>query len=336
MIRAGDANNGGSMRVAIVGGAGYIGSHMCKRLAEAGHDVCVVDDLSTGHRAAVRWGRLLECSLLDAALLMTIFRRERFDSVIHFAGLINVGESVSDPLAYYAINVCATLNLLAAMKQAEVDRLVFSSSAAIFGEPREAFVSEDHLLAPINPYGRSKAMIEQVLRDCALAHGLHSVALRYFNAAGADPSATIGESHAPETHLIPRLLRHAAGEALPLAIFGTDHATPDGTCIRDYVHVNDLCDAHLRALAYLDANAGFHAFNLGNGNGFSVLDVLRAVREVTGAAIEPMRAARRVGDPARLVACPDYARAQLGWEPAFRDLASIVETAWRWHRAPAY
>ncbi|MGN6518877.1 MAG: UDP-glucose 4-epimerase GalE [Dokdonella sp.] len=322
-------------RVAVTGGAGYIGSHMCKQLADHGHDVIVIDDLSSGHREAVRWGRLVQCSLLDAPALSLALRDARCDAVIHFAGAIAVGESVDDPLRHYAINVGGSLNLLRAMRDADVRRIVFSSSAAIFGEPRQAFIDEAHPIDPISPYGRSKAMVERMLQDAASAYGIGAVALRYFNAAGAEPSATIGESHEPETHLIPRLLR-AARDGLQVEIYGDDHPTPDGTCIRDYVHVDDLCSAHLAALDHLDARAGFHAFNLGNGNGCSVREVIAAVRAVTGRAVDVRVAGRRAGDPARLVACTDRVRAGLGWKPATPALEAIVESAWRWHRAPAY
>jgi UDP-glucose-4-epimerase GalE len=323
-------------RVAVTGGAGYIGSHMCKQLAERGHDVVVIDDLSGGHREAVRWGRLLQCSLLDPTALSRALRDARCDSVIHFAGASAIGESVADPLKYHAINVGGSLNLLQAMRDAGVRRIVFSSSAAIFGEPQQALIDESHPVDPISPYGRGKAMVERLLRDAAAAYGIDAAALRYFNAAGADPAATIGESHDPETHLVPRLLRHAAGEPGPIEIYGDDHATPDGTCIRDYVHVDDLCTAHLAALGYLDTHAGFHAFNLGNGTGCSVREVIAAVRAVTGRPVDVRVAARRAGDPARLVACSERARAVLGWRPATPTLEAIVETAWRWHRAPAY
>lgn len=323
-------------RIAVTGGAGYIGSHMCRQLAGHGHEVVVIDDLSGGHREAVRWGRLVQCSLLDAPALSRALREARCDAVIHFAGAIAVGESVADPLKYYAVNVCGSLNLLQAMREAGVPHIVFSSSAAIFGEPRQAFIDERHPIAPISPYGRGKAMVERMLCESVQAYGIAAVALRYFNAAGAEPSATIGESHDPETHLIPRLLRHSAGQAEPVEIYGDDHPPHDGTCIRDYVHVDDLCAAHLAALGHLDAHAGFDAFNLGNGNGYSVREVVAAVEAVTGRSVRTRLAARRAGDPARLVACPDRARAVLDWKPATPALEAIVESAWRWHRAPAY
>lgn len=324
------------MHIAVLGGAGYIGSHMCKMLVERGHALTVIDDLSTGHIEAVQWGRLVRCSIEDRVALLAAFAQGRFDAVIHFAGAIVVSESVREPVTYYRANLAGTLNVLDAMRAASVRRLVFSSTAAIFGEPRQDAIDEDHPIAPISPYGHSKAMVEQVLRDCALAHGLDAVALRYFNAAGADPSGKIGESHEPETHLIPRLLQLAASPDAAISIYGVDHPTPDGTCIRDYVHVNDLCAAHLLALNHLADNPGFHAFNLGNGKGHSVREVLSAVERVTGRTLTPRIEARRAGDPARLVACPERAINRLGWSPAFAELDAIVETAWRWHRARRY
>jgi UDP-glucose 4-epimerase len=322
--------------IAVTGGAGYIGSHMCKMLAQAGHRVTVIDDLSTGHAQAVQWGSLQRCSIADAAALRGVFAQERFDAVIHFAGAIVVSESVSDPLKYYQANLAATLTLLQTMREAGVDKLVFSSTAAIFGEPRQDAIDERHVIAPISPYGQSKAMVEQVLRDSAAACGLDSVVLRYFNAAGADPSGVIGEAHEPETHLIPRLLELAQDPNAEIAIFGTDHPTPDGTCVRDYIHVEDLCAAHLLALDHLDAHRGFHAFNLGNGRGFSVYEVLRAVETVTGCKLQPRLSARREGDPARLVASPAAAMATLGWKPRYDSLEAIVATAWNWQRQRRY
>ena len=319
-------------RVAVIGGAGYIGSHMCKILAEAGHAVTVVDDLSTGHLEAVQWGSLLRCSILDRPALDAAFANGRFDAVIHFAGAIVVSDSLADPLAYYRTNLAGTLNVLDAMRISGVSKLVFSSTAAIFGEPRQDTIDEGHPVAPINPYGHSKAMVEQVLRDCTCAYGLDVAALRYFNAAGADPSGLIGEAHEPETHLIPRLLELASQSTADVSIYGNDHPTADGTPVRDYVHVNDLCSAHLLALEYLDVHHGFHAFNLGNGRGYSVREVIRAVERVTGHRLTPKLAPRRLGDPARLVACPDRARAELGWKPACADIEAIVGSAWRWSR----
>ncbi|MUV15716.1 UDP-glucose 4-epimerase GalE [Noviluteimonas gilva] len=324
------------MHILVCGGAGYIGSHMARWLALRDHRVTVLDNLSTGHREAVQWGELVEADLLDRASLDRAFEGRRFDAVMHFCARSLVGESVQDPYAYYAANVSGTLHLLETMRRHGVDRLVFSSTAAVFGHPNSARIDEDHPKQPINPYGASKLMVERILADAAGAYGLRSVALRYFNAAGASPQATIGESHSPETHLIPNVLRAALGTGPALKVFGEDYATPDGTCVRDYVHVDDLAEAHLRALDYLDANAGAHAFNLGNGQGFSVREVIAAAEAVSGRKIPFSIEPRRAGDPAVLVAASDKARAALGWVPAYDRLEPILETALRWHRAQPY
>jgi len=326
------------MRVLVVGGAGYIGAHMCKMLAEAGHDVVVLDNFSTGHRQAVRWGALEEMALADIDRLDLVFKKYRFDAVMHFAAASIVGESVVDPLKYYGNNVSDVISLLRVMQQNAVTKFVFSSTAAVFGEPQQDSIDERHPRLPINPYGASKLMVERVLLDCAPAYGIGSIALRYFNAAGADPSAEIGESHQPETHLIPRLLRMIAGEDIAVRIFGTDYPTPDGTCIRDYIHVNDLCSAHLLALNRLErtGTATSEAFNLGNGLGYSVKEVIAAVAVVTGKKLELVEDARRPGDPARLVANGAMARSVLGWAPRCAAIADIIDTAWRWHRQPRY
>jgi UDP-glucose 4-epimerase len=325
-----------TQHVLVCGGAGYIGSHMARWLAERDHRVTVLDDLSTGHREAVRWGELVEADIGDADALDRVFGATRFDAVMHFCARSLVGESVADPYAYYASNVGGTLALLQAMRRHGVDRLVFSSTAAVFGQPQSARIDEDHPQRPINPYGASKAMVERILADAANAYGLRSVALRYFNAAGASPDGAIGESHAPETHLIPNVLRAALGTGPALKVFGDDWPTPDGTCVRDYVHVDDLADAHLRALDYLDANAGAHAFNLGNGTGFSVREVIAAAEAVSGRAIASSVEPRRAGDPAVLVASSERARAALGWRPAYDRLEPIIETALRWHEAQPF
>lgn len=324
------------MKLLVVGGAGYIGAHMCRLLAEHGHEVLVCDNLSTGHRAAVRWGELVETSIGDGAALDALFTRHRVDAVMHFAASSIVSESVADPLAYYRNNIGNTVTLLEAMRRHGVARFVFSSTAAIFGEPQAALIDESHPKQPMNPYGHSKLAVERLLDDCARAYGLRAVALRYFNAAGADPSGVIGEAHEPETHLIPRLLRAAAGEELPVYIFGDDYPTPDGTCIRDYVHVNDLADAHLKALLVLERRPGFSAYNLGNGQGYSVREVISAVEAVIGRRLAIDLAPRRAGDPAQLVASSALAQSELGWHPRFGDLHTIIETAWRWHQRPAY
>lgn len=324
------------MKVLVCGGAGYIGSHMVRRLVAAGHEAVVFDNLSTGHREAVAGAPLTVGDLLRPADLEAVFAAHRFDAVMHFCARSLVGESVARPFDYYENNVVGTLNLLRAMRGGGVDRLVFSSTAAVFGQPRAERIDEAHPVAPINPYGASKAMVERMLADAAAAHGLRSVALRYFNAAGADPSGAIGEAHEPETHLIPNVLRSMLGQGPGLRVFGGDYPTRDGTCVRDYVHVDDLAAAHLGALEYLDAHDGAHAFNLGNGDGFTVLEVIEAASRVAGREVGYAMEARRPGDPAVLVASNARARAELGWRPAYTDIASIIETAWRWHRAPRY
>jgi UDP-glucose 4-epimerase len=320
----------------VCGGAGYIGAHMCKRLDAAGHEVVVCDDLSTGHAGALQWGVHAFGSIEDTVFLRELFSKHEFDGVLHFAALSVVAESMRDPQRYYGHNVGATLNLLRVMRDFEVSKLVFSSTAAVFGEPQSRLIAEDHPTVPVNPYGLSKLMVEQILRDSARAYGLRAVSLRYFNAAGADPSAAIGEAHEPETHLIPRLVRKAAGEDIQVTINGTDYPTEDGTCVRDYIHVNDLAEAHLLALDHLDYAVGMHTFNLGNGTGYSVKQVVDAVREVTGVALDVPAAARRPGDPAHLVAGSKRARAILGWEPRYTKMADIIDTAVRWHRTDTF
>jgi UDP-glucose 4-epimerase len=324
------------MKVLVCGGAGYIGSHMVRYLLAQGHEPVVFDNLSTGHRPAVGEAPLVVGDLLDSSALAQVLAGARFDAVMHLCARSLVGESVEQPYAYYENNVAGTLNLLQAMQAAGVQRLVFSSTAAVFGQPQGLLIDEQHPTQPINPYGASKLMVERMLADAQRAYGLRSVALRYFNAAGADPSGGIGESHHPETHLLPNVLRAALGQGSGLKVFGDDYATVDGTCVRDYVHVNDLAAAHLQALGYMDAHEGAHVFNLGNGQGFTVLQVIEAARRVTGADIPFERAPRRAGDPAVLVASSARAREVLGWQPAYRDIDAIIESAWRWHRAPRY
>lgn len=324
------------MDILLCGGAGYIGSHMLKWLALRGYRVTVLDNLSTGHREAVQWGELVEADLLDPASLERVFAGRRFDAVMHFCARSLVGESVAQPYDYYANNVSGTLNLLQAMQRHGVAKLVFSSTAGVFGNPMSARIDEDHPKAPINPYGASKLMVERMLQDAASAYGLRSVALRYFNAAGASPEGDIGESHQPETHLIPNALRAALGTGPVLKLFGDDYPTPDGTCVRDYVHVDDLAQAHEQALAYIQAHEGAHAFNLGNGQGFSVREVIEAASRVAGRAVPFEVAPRRDGDPATLVASSERAREELGWSPAHASLDEIIGTAWRWHQSPRY
>ncbi|MFC5577713.1 UDP-glucose 4-epimerase GalE [Lysobacter niabensis] len=324
------------MRVLLCGGAGYIGSHMARWLGQRGYHVTVLDNLSAGHREAVKWGELIEADLLDVASLERAFDGRRFNAVMHFCARSLVGESVERPYEYYANNVVGTLNLLDAMRRHGVDRLVFSSTAAVFGHPVADLIDEDHPKQPINPYGASKLMVERILADAAHAYGLRSVALRYFNAAGASLDGDIGESHQPETHLIPNVLRAALGSGPALKVFGDDYATPDGTCVRDYVHVDDLAQAHELALGYMDVHEGAHVFNLGNGQGFSVRQVIEGARKVTGGEIPYEVAPRRAGDPAILVASSERAVRELGWTPAWTELAPIIDSAWRWHQVQPY
>lgn len=321
------------MKVLVCGGAGYIGSHMVKRLSARGFEVVVFDNLSTGHAHAVRWGRLVQGDLLCPADLSALFAQHQFDLVMHFSARSLVGESVTHPALYYENNVTGTWNLLEAMRHAGVKRFIFSSTAAIFGNPVSDVISEDHPKQPINPYGKTKLMVEQMLADYAAAYGLNSVSLRYFNAAGADANAEVGEEHEPETHLVPNVLKAALGKGNGLKLFGDDYPTPDGTCVRDYIHVEDLAEAHLLAAAYLNKVPGCHAFNLGNGTGFSLMQVLSAAEKVVGQAIPYDKAPRRPGDPAVLVADSTRARAELGWVPQYPGIEEIIASAWAWHKA---
>lgn len=320
------------MNVFVVGGAGYIGSHMVKRLGQLGCAVTTLDNLSSGYREAVLCGEFIHGDLADRALLAKLLQPGRFDAVMHFASFIQVGESVQDPAKYYKNNVTNTLLLLDAMSAAGVNRFIFSSTAATFGEPQYSPIDERHPQQPINPYGRSKLMIEQVLGDYDRAYGLKSVCLRYFNAAGADPDGELGERHEPETHLIPLVLQVASGRRSHISVFGRNNDTPDGTCIRDYIHVNDLCEAHWLTLQSLMQGAGSQRYNLFNGQGFSVQAVIDAAQRVTGHKIAVQYAPRRAGDPERLVADATLARQQLGWTPQFADLDTLVRHAWAWER----
>ena len=320
------------MKVLVVGGAGYIGSHMVLALRQAGHEVVTLDNLSTGHRDAVLAGEWVLGDLADPVALEALFSGRRFEAVLHFASSIQVGESVRQPLLYYQNNVANTLNLLQAMVRHGVRRLIFSSTAALFGNPVRPRIDETHPRQPINPYGRSKWMVEQVLADADQAHGLRSICLRYFNAAGADPLARVGERHEPETHLIPLVLQAASGRRSDISVHGTDYDTPDGTCVRDYIHVADLAEAHLLALETLARKDSSDAFNLGNGNGYSVKQVIDSVRRVTGRDVTVRHGPRREGDPAVLVADSARAQALLGWHPRHADLDTIVDHAWRWEQ----
>ncbi len=318
------------MKILVVGGAGYIGSHMVKKLAKAGNDVITLDNLSYGYRDAVKYGEFVEGDLGDDSVLDSIFKTGDIDAVMHFAGFIQVGESMKKPSMYYHNNVSNTLVLLDAMLRHEVKNFIFSSTAAIFGEPEYTPIDEKHIKQPINPYGHSKLMIEQVLDDYDAAYGLRATCLRYFNAAGADPDGELGERHVPETHLIPLILQAASGRREDIKVFGDDYETNDGTCVRDYIHINDLCDAHLLALQKMMKDDQSARYNLGNGKGFSVKQVIDVAKEVSGndfkVSIEP----RRAGDPAVLVADASLAKQALNWQPEFAELKDIVQTAWNW------
>lgn len=320
------------MNILVVGGAGYIGSHMVKMLCDAGHQVVTLDNLSNGFRDAVLGGEFVLGDIADRALLNKLFAERRFDGVMHFASFIQVGESMQYPGKYYENNLSNTVNLLNAMVVHGVKRFIFSSTAAIFGEPDYVPIDEAHTKNPINPYGKSKWMVEQILADFDQAYGLKSICLRYFNAAGADPSGLLGERHQPETHLIPLVLQAASGRRDHISVFGRNYDTPDGTCIRDYIHIVDLCQAHLLAVQKLVNGGNSAAYNLGNGNGFSVQEVIAAVQRVTGKQVTVVDAPRRAGDPARLVADSAMARSELGWQPLYADLETITEHAWRWER----
>lgn len=318
------------MRVLVVGGAGYIGSHMVKMLLGAGHEVITLDNLSSGHRDAVLGGTFVEGDLADLGCLTQVFEQHKPEAVMHFASYIQVGESVRKPDIYYRNNVTNTLNLLDVMLKFNVNKFIFSSTAAVFGEPDYVPIDEAHPNRPLNPYGKSKWMIEQVLADYSKAFDLRSVCLRYFNAAGADPEGQLGERHDPETHLIPLILQAASGRRGNIQVFGRDYDTPDGTCIRDYIHIVDLCSAHLAALEYLTKGGSSDCFNLGNGSGFSVQEVIDAVQKVSGKSVTVINGPRREGDPARLVADAKRARSILAWQPTYAALDTIVSHAWQW------
>ena len=316
----------------VTGGAGYIGSHVCKALARAGYQPVVLDNLQYGHEWAVKWGPLAKGDILDRARLDDIFASYSPEAVIHFAAYAYVGESVTDPGKYYRNNFVGSLTLLEAMRDHGVDKIVFSSTCATYGVPEVLPINEVTPQQPINPYGASKAMVERVLSDFGAAHALRSIVLRYFNAAGADPENEIGESHDPETHLIPLLLDAASGRRKNVTVFGTDYPTRDGTCIRDYIHVSDLADAHVKALRALLDGGGSSIYNLGNGRGFSVKEVIGAVERVTGLAVPVILGDRRPGDPAALISDASKARDELQWRPQFAGIDEIVRMAWAWHQ----
>ena len=322
---------GGGRAVLVTGGAGYIGSHAAKALKRSGYRVIVYDNLVAGHRAAVKFGDLVEGDILDTAVLTDVLRRHQVFAVMHFAAFLDVGESVRDPSKYYRNNVAGAASVLSAMAAAAVKHFVFSSTCATYGEPIETPIAETHPQQPINSYGESKLAIERALPHFERAHDMSWVALRYFNAAGADPDSEIGEDHAPEIHVIPRAIEAATG-GRRLEVFGDDYPTPDGTCLRDYVHVSDLAAAHLRALETIVETGKSGAYNLGTGRPHSVREVIDTVERVTGRAVPWALGPRRPGDPAVLYAAPHKAQAELHWTPQHADLEAIVRTAWNWHR----
>ena len=318
--------------ILITGGAGYVGSHANKLLSQHGYETVVFDNLVYGHREFIKWGKFFLGDLANKEQLRNCFRTYSIKAVMHFSGYAYVGESVVDPSKYYHNNVANTLNLLDVMREFDVKHCIFSSSCVTYGIPQQIPITEDHPQHPINPYGKSKLMVEQILKDFDSAYGLKQLNLRYFNAAGADPDGEIGESHNPETHLIPLVLDAARGKSEDVKIFGTDYDTPDGTCIRDYIHVTDLADAHLKGLVYLMNGGKSDSFNLGNGNGFSVREVIETARLVTGKDIKATSAERRAGDPPVLIGSSDKATQILNWKPHYNDLSTIIETARNWHK----
>lgn len=321
------------MCILVLGGAGYIGSHTALELIKAGYDVVIADNLVTGHRSAVpKEAKFYEGDIRDYDFLNDLFQKETIDAVIHFAAYSLVGESVVNPLKYYENNLYGTKVLLDAMVANHVDKIVFSSTAATYGEPENIPILETDRTLPTNPYGETKLAMEKMFYWAAKAYGLRYVSLRYFNACGADESGEIGEAHSPESHLIPLILQVPNGKRDSITVYGTDYDTPDGTCIRDYIHVTDLAQAHILAVAYLRQGGESDIFNLGNGIGYSVLEVIETARKITGHSIPAVEAERRAGDPARLVASSDKARSILCWKPAHHSLEEIIESAWNWHR----
>ena len=318
--------------ILVTGGAGYIGSHACKALANAGYTPIAYDNLIYGHEWAVKWGPFEHGDILDRKRLDEVIEQYQPVAIMHFAAYAYVGESVEHPGKYYRNNVTGSLTLIEAMRDNGINNFIFSSTCATYGIPNQVPITEDHPQAPINPYGHSKVMIEQMLKDFDVAHELKSVSLRYFNAAGADPDGETGEDHDPETHLIPLVLDAAAGKRPSITIFGDDYDTPDGTCIRDYIHVTDLADAHVKALKYLEQGGETTRFNLGNGKGFSVKEVIDTATKVTGKDIPVVIGKRRSGDPPRLVGDAERIRKELNWSPQYADLEKIIDTAWKWHQ----
>lgn len=323
------------MAILVCGGAGYIGSHINKQLNKEGYETVVFDNLVYGHREAVKWGTFEQGDLKNIEDIERIFQQHKIEAVFHFAAYAYVGESVSEPEKYYYNNVVNTLNLLNVMKKYGCNKIIFSSTCATYGEPVKIPITEDMPQQPINPYGATKLIIERIFKDYHAAYGLQFVVLRYFNAAGADPESEIGESHNPETHLIPLVLDAASGKREDIKVFGTDYDTPDGSCVRDYIHVYDLATAHLLALHHLEQRKRSDFFNLGNAIGTSVFEVIDAVKKVTGREFKVTLTDRRGGDPAKLVGSSVKAQSVLGWKPVYEDIELIVEHAWKWHEKTA-
>ena len=324
------------MAILVCGGAGYIGSHINKQLHKEGYETIVFDNLIYGHKEAVKWGKLVVGDLKNMDEIEAVFKNNQIDAVFHFAAYAYVGESVDHPEKYYYNNVANTLNLLHVMMKYGCNKIIFSSTCATYGEPEKVPITEDMPQNPINPYGATKLMVERIFQDYLKAYGLQYVVLRYFNAAGADPDGEIGESHNPETHIIPLVLDAASGKRPDIKVFGTDYDTPDGSCIRDYIHVYDLATAHLLALHHLEAGKESQFFNLGNEKGTSVLEVVDSVKRVTRRNLKVTLTDRRPGDPAKLVGSSQKAQEVLGWKPIYGDIDVIVEHAWKWHEKAEY
>lgn len=324
------------MAILVCGGAGYIGSHVNKQLNKENYETIILDNLTYGHREAVKWGKFEYGDLKNIEDIERVFQKYQIEAVIHLAAYAYVGESVQEPEKYYYNNVVNTLNLLYVMKKYQCNKIIFSSTCATYGEPEKTPITEDMPQNPINPYGRSKLMVERIFKDYNSAYGLRFVVLRYFNAAGADPDGEIGESHNPETHIIPLVLDAASGKRKDIKVFGTDYETMDGSCIRDYIHVQDLSVAHLLALQYLEQEKESDFFNLGNAIGTSVLEVVDSVKRVTKKDFKVVLSDRRSGDPAKLVGSSEKAKKVLGWKPMYENIDIIVEHAWRWHEKAEY
>ena len=322
--------------ILVVGGAGYIGSHTNKELHKRGYKTVVYDNLVYGHKESVKWGTLEIGDLSDKERLESVFKNYPIEAVIHFAAYAYVGESVTEPAKYYNNNVCNTVQLLDVMRKYKINHIIFSSTCATYGVPDQMPITEDMSQNPVNPYGATKKMVERILEDYHRAYGINYCCLRYFNAAGADPEGEIGESHTPETHLIPLILDAASGKRESICIFGTDYPTEDGTCVRDYIHVTDLADAHIRALEYLKQGGESTCFNLGNGNGDSVRHVIEVVKQITGKEFIVKEEKRRAGDPPMLIGSAAKAEKVLGWKPQYAEIETIVEHAWKWHEKKIY